>query len=600
MKKHPGDNSLTREIVFEGIAASPGIVIGPCFLFLESAWEPEAADVPRSRISAEIKIFRNAVHKVHARLKNSYEAVCQQLGKEPGEILEMQMAFLEDEIFLREVEDFIKKKRYAAPYAAFVIFRRKKEYFLKLSNEYFRDRAFDIQNLKEMIVKNMLGRDQAVSISIDKPSIVIADNLSPSDTVDLHQQQVLGLATNTGGKNSHTAIVARSLRVPAVVGLKQITKKVKTGDTVILDGNKGKVIVNPGAETIETYREQQRIFCVFEEELLKQSVLQAQTKDGKRIYIHANVEFENEVSHVMGVGADGIGLFRTEGYFLSRREFLSEEEQTRIYLRIAEQMYPRKVIIRTLDIGGDKMFPGIAEQEENPFLGWRAIRFWLDHKTGFLAQLKAILRANVNGNVQILLPMVSGLGEILQVKELLEEARGVLRREGQKFEESIDLGIMIEIPSVVILADTLARHVDFFSIGTNDLVQYTLAVDRGNTRVAKLYSHFHPAVLRMIKMTLEAGQQANIPVEMCGEMAGDPLAVPLLIAMGFDNLSASPAAIPEIKKIVRELSFAECAAFYGEIKDLAVTGDIVNAVTVFFRKYFPDLYTGKQDLFPKT
>lgn len=593
MKEEPGDLPQNKEIILEGIPASPGIVIGPCFVYLENFWEPEPVVVSRRKVSEQIQRFKHSVNTVHTRLKKKHQQTRRQLGKELAEILEMQVAILEDEIFLKEVEDLIEKKRYEAPYAAFVVFREKKEYFLKLSNEYFRDRAFDIQNLKEMIVKNMLGHDQAVSISLEKPSIVIADNLTPTNTVELYEQQVLGFATNTGGKTSHTAIVARSLSVPAVVGLKKITKQVKTGDIVILDGTRGKVIVNPTPERIEAYQEQRRIFCIFEEELLKQSALQVQTKDGKRIYIHANIEFENEIPQVLRVGSDGIGLFRTEGYFLSRQEFISEEEQTRLYSRIAEKMYPKKVVIRTLDIGGDKVLPGAGDREDNPFLGWRAIRFWLDHKSGFLIQLKAILRANVNGNVQILLPMVSGLGEIYQVKELLVEAAEILLKEGKEFGDRIDLGIMIEIPSAVMLADILAKEVDFFSIGTNDLVQYTLAVDRGNSKVAKLYSHFHPAISRMLKITLDAGRKANIPVSMCGEMAGDPLAIPLLIAMGFDYLSASHAVIPEIKKIIRELSVSECAGLYEEVKNMNVTNDIIKVMNEFFQQRFSEFYQGK-------
>jgi len=593
MKEEPGDLPQKKEIILEGIPASPGIVIGPCFVYLENFWEPEPVVVSRRKVSEQIQRFKHSVNAVHTRLKKKHQQTRRQLGKELAEILQMQVAILEDEIFLKEVEDLIEKKRYEAPYAAFVVFRQKKEYFLKLSNEYFRDRAFDIQSLKAMIIKNMLGHDQAVSITLEKPSIVIADNLTPANTVELYEQQVLGFATNTGGKTSHTAIVARSLSVPAVVGLKKITKQVKTGDIVILDGNQGRVVVNPTPQRIEAYQEQRRIFCIFEEELLKQSALQVQTKDGKRIYIHANIEFENEIPQVLRVGSDGIGLFRTEGYFLSRQEFISEEEQTRLYSRIAEKMHPKKVVIRTLDIGGDKLLPGAGDREDNPFLGWRAIRFWLDHKNGFLTQLKAILRANVKGNVQILLPMVSGLGEIHQVKELLAEAAEILRKEGREFGDRINLGIMIEIPSVVMLADILAKEVDFFSIGTNDLVQYTLAVDRGNSKVAKLYSHFHPAILRMLKITLDAGRKANIPVGMCGEMAGDPIAIPLLIAMGFDYLSASHAVIPEVKKIIRELSVSECTALYREVKNMNVTQDIIKVMNDFFQQRFSELYQGK-------
>lgn len=593
MKKPAGDLPGKEEIIIQGIPASPGIVIGPGFVYRELFWEPEPVVIPRRKIAGQINRFRKSVQSVHANLTETYQKTRQQLGEELAEILEMQIAFLEDQIFLKEVEDLIEKKRYEAAYAAFTVFRKKKEYFLKLSNEYFRDRAFDIQSLKAMIVKNLLGKDKPVTLSPGRPSIVIADNLSPADTVQFYHQQVLGLATNTGGKTSHTAIVARSLSVPAVVGLNNITEKVQTGDIVILDGTRGTAIVHPSPQTIAAYQEQQRIFCIFEEELLKESALPVQTRDGKRIYVHANIEFEEEIPQVLQVGAEGVGLFRTEGFFLSHRDFPSEEEQARLYQRVAEQLYPHKVVIRTLDIGGDKMLPGVGEKEDNPFLGWRAIRFWLDHKIGFLSQLKAILRANVKGNVQILLPMVSGLDEINQVKELLHEARDILHQEGKACGDNIDLGIMIEIPSVVMLADVLAQEVDFFSIGTNDLVQYTLAVDRGNARVARLYSHFHPAILRMLQITLEAGRQANIPVAMCGEMAGDPLALPVLLAMGFDNLSASHSVIPEMKRIIRRLSVAECEHFYEQIKRFSLTQQVVDAVRAFFQERFPELYERK-------
>lgn len=593
MKKQTGDLPQKEEIILQGIPASPGIVIGPAFVHLEPFWEPEPVVIPRNQIAGQVKRFRQSVKNVHTNLTETYQKTRQQLGEELAEILGMQIAFLEDQIFLNEVEDLIEKKRYEAAYAAFTVFRKKKEYFLRLPNEYFRDRAFDIQSLKEMIVKNLLGKDKPVAVSIGKPSIVIADNLTPNDTVQFYHQQILGLATNTGGKTSHTAIVARSLSVPAVVGLNNITEKAGSGDIVILDGSTGAAIIHPSPESIAAYQEQHRIFCIFEEELLKESTLPVQTRDGKRIYVHANMEFEEEIPQVLQVGADGVGLFRTEGFFLSCRDFPSEEEQTRLYLRIAEKMYPRNLVIRTLDIGGDKMLPGVGDKEDNPFLGWRAIRFWLDHKTGFLSQLKAILRANVKGNVQLLIPMVSGLGEIIQVKELLGEAMELLRKEGKAYGDTIDLGIMIEIPSVVMLADVLAREVDFFSIGTNDLVQYTLAVDRGNARVARLYSHFHPAILRMLKITLDAGRQANIPVSMCGEMAGDPLALPLLLAMGFDNLSASHNVIPEMKRIIRRLSVAECTAFYDQIKNLFVARQIADAATRFFREHFQDLLERK-------
>ena len=591
MKKTNGVRSKRGQVILEGIPASPGISVGPCYLYSEPSWQPEPQVITKDQIEDQINCFRAAVEKAHGQLQKSFDQTQKQLGDDVAEIMQMQLGILEDRVFLQEVEDTIKGKQYDATYATYVIFRQKKEHFLQMSNEYFRDRAYDIQNLKEMIIRNILGREDASKISIGDPAIVVADNLSPTDTVSLYRQKVLGLTTNTGGKTSHTAIVARSLGVPAVVGLKKITEMVKPGDMLVLDGNHGRVIINPTKATVAAYKEQRRIFLNLEEKLLKESTRETATKDGKRIYLHANIEFEDELSHLLKVGADGIGLFRTEGMFLNRSDFPSEDEQTQVYSRIAEKMYPNKVVIRTLDIGGDKGIPGyITTKEENPFLGWRAIRFWLDHKTGFLAQLKAILRANVKGNVQILLPMVSGLGEIYQVKELIDEAKSTLEKEGKDFRGEIELGIMIEIPSVVVMADILAQEVDFFSIGTNDLVQYTLAVDRGNEKVANLYSHFHPAVLRMIKMTIDAGRAANIPVGMCGEMAGDPLAIPVLLAMGFEYLSASHTVIPEIKKIIRELSLDECNRFYQQIQDISMTGDVIEIVKDFFRTNFPEMY----------
>ncbi len=576
--------------MLEGVPASPGIVMGKCLLFQEPIWHPEPRVIDDGTHAQEIQCFRQAIEKTLTYLKNSYAKTREQFGEELAEIIEMQIALLEDDIFLKEVEDLIEQKGYSAAYATFVVFRQKKEYFLKLPNEYFRDRALDIYHLKKLIILNILGKEDAAFIEMDSPAIVVADTLSPQDTVQLHRLKVLGFATNTGGKMSHTAIVARSLGVPAVVGLSNITDLISSGNILVLDGNSGKVVVNPGKATIEKYKKKRSSYLSREEKLLKESAWETSTKCGKRIWLRANIEFEDEVPNIQKVGADGVGLFRTEGLFLNRQDLPSEDEQAEIYDRIAQKLYPQPVVIRTLDIGGDKVAPDfIKTAEDNPFLGWRAIRFWLDHEAGFLQQLKAILRANTRGNVQILLPMVSGLDEIRQVKALLKKAAKTLKREKKPFGANIKLGIMVEIPSVVVLADLMAREVDFFSIGTNDLVQYTLAVDRGNERVARLYSHFHPAVLRMIKLTIDAARAANIPVAMCGEMAGDRLAIPLLLAMGLEEFSATPTSIPGIKKIIREIRLEECREFCDKVCKLPTTQEITRAVHTFFRERFPDL-----------
>lgn len=573
------------EKILKGIPASPGINIGPCFIYKEPALEPDIKLIKRANVDKEIKRFRNSVKKSQSYLKKAARETVQFYGKNISNVLDSQMALIEDTIFLNEVEEMIKKELYDAASATYRVFRDKTDYFLQLSDSYFRDRAFDIQNIKRLIIKNILGKP--VNIRLKKPAIVIADDLSPGDTVRLYKQAVLGFATTVGGKNSHTSIVARSLGVPAVVGVDEVTKIAKTGDKIILDGTHGKVIINPGTESTRKYESDRKHYINLEKELLHESSVNAETKDGKQIIVQANIEFDEELPLIKKVGADGIGLFRTEGIFLNRDSLPSEEEQYAIYSRIANRVYPNKFVIRTLDVGGDKILPEIMNvQERNPNLGWRAIRFCLDHGECFLSQLKAILRANAKGNVQILIPMISSLEEVHQVKQRLDEARSMLKEERKTFGTDIELGIMVEVPSVVFLADFFAREVDFFSIGTNDLVQYNLAVDRGNERVAYLYSHFHPSVLRMIKQTLDAARKANIPVSMCGEMAADPVAIPLLLSMGFDRISATHAIIPEIKRIIREVEFSECKTLYQRVSKLGTTKEVSEYLNRFFQKRF--------------
>lgn len=592
MKQKQGEKSDTTEVILGGIAASPGIIVGPCFVYQVPAWEPEPEPVSPAAVPAEIERFRSSVEAVRKQLHKSHQNTLKNFGKDLAEILEMQLLLLDDDVFLREVEEYIEEKRYKAAYATFTVFRRKKEHFLGMKNEYFRDRAFDIQSLKEMLVKTMIGKQHFQPISLDRPAIVIANNLTPADTLNLYQQDVLGFATNMGGKTSHTAIVARSLGVPAVVGVSGITDQVHNGDTVVLDGTRGRVILHPGAETVASHHRRKVRQEDLEARLLEESGMETRTRDGYAVTMLSNIELEAEIDHVNRVGSDGVGLFRTEGLFLNRDTFPTEDEQTEIYLRVAGAVQPRRLVVRTLDIGGDKMFPGLlSPKEDNPFLGWRAVRFWLDHEEGFLAQLKAIFRANRHGNVQMLLPMISGLGELQRVRVLMERAVDELREAGAEFNPLVPVGIMIEIPSAVMLARELAREVDFFSIGTNDLVQYTLAVDRGNEKVAGLYSHFHPAVLRMIRLTLDAAREAHIPVSMCGEMAGDPLAIPVLLAMGMDELSAAPNVIPEMKKVIRELNLPECRELLTAVESCTRTADIVTRTETFFRAHFPEMVT---------
>ena len=576
-----GQTAKRKQIILKGIPASPGIAIGPVRLFRVPVAEPEPQHIPPSKVNSEIQKLHHSLDKARRYVEQSLEKAHVQYGDDLSGIIQIQLALLNDKLFLQEIEEVIQKELFNAAYATYVVFTSKKEKLLKSRSAYLRDRAADVSNLKWLILEILSGSVQP--LRLNRPSIVVADDLSPADTVNLHQQKVLGIATNKGGVHSHTVIIARALSVPAVVGLETLTEKVRNGQQMILDGLEGVVVLQPEPDTLAEYERKRKQYLSHEASLMKISAREARTADNKRIFVMANIEFVDEVEHVKKVGADGIGLFRTEGIYIDRHILPTEDEQTKIYTRVAREMYPRPVVIRTIDIGGDKIFPHIfPAQEPNPFLGYRAIRFCLDHRDCFLSQLRAMLRANTLGNVSIMVPMVCSLDEVRRVRDLFEEAKNSLQKDGLPFGEDTLLGIMVEIPSVAAMAAEFAEEVDFFSIGTNDLVQYTLAVDRSNERVAYLYSHFHPAVLRLIENVVQAAQEKQIPVSMCGEMAGDPLAVPLLIAMGLDQFSAAHVMIPEIKNVIRQLRIEDCYALYDEIKQLKTTEEIRLTLRHFF------------------
>ncbi|RQW04232.1 MAG: phosphoenolpyruvate--protein phosphotransferase, partial [Calditrichaeota bacterium] len=536
------------EIYLKGIPASPGIAMGPIFLYRDHTHEPELRIIPVSKLDDEISRFQRAIRASRDYLKKIHRETDQKYGNDFAEIVQIQISILDDEIFLKEVEKLIREHRYNAAYATFKVFQEKKEHFLKLSDDYMRERAFDIQTLKRLILKKLSGKK--LDINYKKKSIIVTDNINPADIIRLHHKDILGFCTNVGGKNSHTAIVARSLGVPAVVGTEYITTAAKSGDYLILNGNDGVVIINPTPETIKEYSEKQRKFLILENGLLQDAMKPARTRDGKNITVMANLEFIEELEQFRNSGAEGIGLYRTEGLFFSGGTLPGEEFQTQTYIKFAENAAPYEVIIRTLDVGGDKILPDLADlPESNPFLGWRAIRFCLDHKEVFVPQLKAILQANLHGNIKLLLPMISALEEVRQFKEILKEAITLLKNEHKEFNADLEIGIMVEIPSAAIMIDSFLDEVDFISIGTNDLIQYTLAVDRANEKVSYLYNHYHPSLLNLIKKVIDAAKSKMKPVGMCGEMAGDPVAVPLLIGMGLENFSATPSRIPEIKNV---------------------------------------------------
>jgi len=544
---------MTDKKIIEGIPASPGIAIGIALIYEKLKPRITKKEIKETEIESEVERFLRAVERSKGELDKILKLAIEKLGSEGAQIFEAQILMLGDRTIIDKIIERIRTEKLNAE---FIVNDEVEKYIKFMQNsgdDYLRERANDLEDLKNRVIKN-IQRERWLS-RFDSSRIVVAENLTPADTILFSRNQVLGYATDLGGYTSHTAILARALKIPAVVGLKEATKFIKTGDLVILDGYKGIVIVNPEQSLIEEYQAKMRRAEEIEKKLEQLRTLPAETIDGKEFTLLANIEFPEEVDEAIENGAKGIGLFRTE-YIISDGVIPDEDEQFEEYLKVAEKIYPHKVVIRTFDVGGDKIFKSY-HREDNPFLGWRGIRVGLDKPDILLSQLRAILRASVKGNVMIMFPMITNIEEIRQVKRYVETAKEQLREKKIKFDENIKIGIMIEVPSSALMAKEMAREVDFFSIGTNDLIQYTLAVDRGNETVAKIYQEFHPAVLRLIQFVVESAHRAKIPVSMCGEMASDPYATVLLVGFGIDELSVAPKTIPKIKQIIRSLKYKD-------------------------------------------
>jgi len=457
-----------------------------------------------------------------------------------------------------------------------------------IEDEYLKERTMDVQDVKKRVLRMLMGKDTRAVNRPTEPSVLVARDLSPSDTAQLDRRTVLGYVTDSGGRTSHTAIIARSQGLPAVVGLENLVGRVETGDTIIVDGNAGSVVVNPTPATIEQYENEIARFRELEEQLLTLTGYPATTLDGRSFTLSANLDSPDETGSVIDHGGQGVGLFRTEYFFISQEYLPSEEDQYKVYRQVVERMDGKPVVIRTLDVGGDKIASYLNRSPElNPFMGWRGIRFCLTRKDIFKTQLRAIYRASAHGKVKIMFPMISMIEEVLRTKEICAEVREDLKRERYKFDANAPLGIMVETPAAVAMADQFAREVEFFSIGTNDLIQYTMAVDRGNSKIAHLYQHLQPSILRLLRLTVEAARKRKIPVSVCGEMAGDPLSVPILIGLGIDEFSVSPNVIPEVKRIIRSVTFDECRALVRRVARFRTTNEIETEMDAFLRAHGP-------------
>lgn len=583
---------MTTERSYFGIGVSPGVAIGAAHQFRQETSVVPQRTITSEQVEAEYARFKEALHASREEVLSVRERVAHEIGEEQARIFDFQIHIINDTHLAGEVKEQLASRLQNVE----VVFTGAIERYIQLlsdiDDELFRERRTDIRDVRDRILANLAERRPRGMGQLPFASVIVAHDIAPSDAAMMERGKVMAFATDLGGRTSHTAIMAASMGIPAVVGLHDLSLKVSDGDQLIVDGNRGIVVVNPNEDTVQRYNREIFRLKAFEDELAEIRDQPAITTDGHRVVLSANIELPEELDNVRANGAEGVGLYRTEFLYMSRDELPTEDEQFEAYKTILEGLAPNPVIIRTFDLGGDKFVSHLdIPFELNPFLGWRAIRFCLERVDIFKTQLRAVLRASVYGNPKLMYPMISSVDEIVSANAILDEAKEELLREGVPFSESFEIGVMIEVPSAAVTADIIARHVDFFSIGTNDLIQYTLAVERTNDRIAHLYQPCHPGVLRLVKMTIDAAHANDIWVGMCGEMAAEPAIAMLLVGMGIDELSMSAIAVPKIKKVIRSLSYAEAVDFAREVMRHDRADRIREMATERLRSIVPALFS---------
>jgi phosphotransferase system enzyme I (PtsI) len=583
------ENIKNHNEILIGTPASPGIAIGPVFIIHDELRVPNYS-ISEWTVKSEIERFNIAAEQVKTKLSEISVQLVNNLYQNGASIFQAHLMILEDRVFIDRIRHEIESNLINAEAAVLDVGEEFIKVFSQSDDIYLREKAVDIRDIVKHLISSLTGREKLDLSELKEEFIVVAHDLTPSDTVLIRKDKIIAFATDVGSRISHTAILARSLGIPAAVGLGNITTQLKTGDLIILDGAHGKAILHPNEEIIKNYQIEQEKFHVYEESLRRIKELPAITLDGHEKKLSANIEFPDEIYSVKNHGAKGIGLYRTEYFYVGRDNLPSEDELFEDYKEVAQQIAPEAVIIRTLDLGGDKFasYLGISHAVGS-MMGLRAIRLCLKYQDIFLPQLRAILRASVYGNIKIMFPMISGIEELRQAKKVLDKAKKQLTDDGMPFNPNMEVGAMIEIPSAAMTADILAREVDFFSIGTNDLIQYSLAADRANEEISELFEPFHPAVLRFIQNVINAAHDNGIWVGLCGEMGGDPVFTMLLLGMGLDEFSMSPQVIPEIKRIIRAITLKEAQELTQEIMTLKTAWEIEHRVCEEAQKRFPEL-----------
>lgn len=584
----------------KGVTVNPGIVIGDAYVLPAEGCFIQRHIIHPEEVQNEIKRLKNAIKEAKAEIIKLEKNVTDKLGQEIGEIFGCHHLLLEDKHLNNEFLIKIRRHNFSAEYAVSVTLRAYVKKFQEISDPYLSGRVSDIYDIEKRLLRKLFGEKQEDLRHLTKEVILVAHDLSPSQTASLDTQKVKGFVTDAGGRTSHTAIVAKALGIPAIVGMANVSLDVIGGDKIIIDGNEGIVIIRPDEKTLREYSLKEKEISIFEKDLATQlKDLPSVTLDGREILLLSNIEFPSEIKTSINNGASGIGLYRTEFLYMGDKvRQPTEEDHFNAYSQSVKELGDRSIVIRTCDLGGDKFALDEGYREMNPFMGQRSIRYCLEHIDIFKRQIRAILRASALGNVKILFPMISSIEELVAVKSIVCEVKDALAEKGTPFDKNIKIGIMVEVPSAAILADILAKKVDFFSIGTNDLIQYALAVDRNNEKVAHLYSPAHPAILRLLKTTIDAAEENNIGVTMCGEMGGELEYTVLLIGLGLKELSVVPATIPEIKRIVRSIKYEDAKRIAEDVFKFEDPKKISAFLKDMTKEILPEIFLDKQKRYP--
>jgi len=580
------------EKTFRGIPVSAGVCRGKILVLDKVRPAVFKRQLSNGEAPEEVSRLEKALVQTRHQILEVQRKVSEGMGAKEGSIFDAHLLVLEDRTLLDEVVRVIQEEKVNAEHAFNSVAERYAATLAAIEDDYLRERATDMRDVTARVLSNLLGRDENIDLRhLKEPCIIISHDLTPTNTAQLDRSKVLGFGTDVGSKTSHTAIMARSLHIPAVVGLKNVSEQLKSGQYALLDGFNGVIIINPTEQTLFEYGQLEKKRVSLQEKLREMLAKPAVTLDGRRIFVSANIEQASDAEEVKTNGADGVGLFRTEYLFINCDHLPTEEQQYQAYRAAAAALKPMPVVMRTLDLGGDKFLSHLQLPTElNPFLGWRAIRFCLQERDIFRGQLRAILRASAEGNIKMMYPMISGLDELKEANALVEEYKAELRREKVAFDEDLQVGAMIETPSAAIVAESLAKRLKFFSIGTNDLIQYSLAVDRMNEKIAHLYEPTHPAIVRLIKLTVDAAHSNKIPVSVCGEMASDPVLAPLLLGLGVDELSAASPLVPAVKYVIRRMKMDEAAKLAEFALGCESSADILERCQDFARQIAPSLF----------